>query len=97
MTTYTYQIKSQKIVTDEPIGVIRSQADAYNWIHAMDENPGMTKFLGYDIRRSPNGQAINLYFGNTDMHDGKYPSIVEALYHNRKVVNEPIRTHLIQL
>jgi hypothetical protein len=94
MSTYTYQLTDMEFETDRPVGTIRSINDAYEWVHALDLNPNVTSFLWYKIERSANGEVVNLLGSNYKLHTGQYPSIVEAIYHNRKMFNDPIRTHL---
>ena len=94
MTTTTYQLKDQAITTDSKLGVINSIADAYEWVRAYDQNTHLATFLWYTIERSANGEMVNLLGSTYKLHTGKYPSIIEAIYHERKQFNDPIRTHL---
>ena len=90
----TYYLKDQKIETDSELGVIRSVNDAYEWVRAYDQNPQLDTFLWYSIERGANGEMVNLISGSHKMHTGRYASIVEAIYHNRRTFNDPIRTNL---
>ena len=94
MTTTTYQLKDQAITTDSKLGVINSIADAYEWVRAYDQNPHLATFLWYTIERSANGELTNLLGSTYKLHTGKYPSIIETIYHERKTFNDSIRTHL---
>ncbi len=94
MTTTTYHLKDQTIITDSKLGVIKSIGDAYEWVRAYDQNPHLATFLWYTIERSANGEMVNLLGSTYKLHTGKYPSIIEAIYHERKTFNDSIRTHL---